>query len=628
VGQAALRIYSDDYLTSAGLVGFSRLYNYALEHGLIPEDQDWLMIKDHYIEIHQDFLKYIPIIFLRRLLNEHSVAEREAKKLSNSREYVKTTEGEKIIESFSKYLEKVKGAFASQGIKIPKYFSGQSFSQHFEELKNALKLIKHPNQLRELDHIVESFVNLLHEQAINEKLTLNYVKSVILGNLYGQVSFLNVVKNKLSFDETAELMNVDYIQPVLRDLQLHDALNIGNKEMLMNVLENNKDYPAAWKKAVKKMSIEEAINFFNDQLHCMIFDEWIAVGNFEEMVFSPLSVSRDNAVNFTWDLAEKQPRPLSSWGRLVLFMAAIGMTTYSRMINGNYKTYYGFLYSEGGANRQIRGNDIFYQMKQDEKPYEEIITKVLNHEKNRAEYQNANFLFIEINADYGSKKTIMNYFDVPPHMVRYFVANSKGENPLDEIKNRAFREEFLQMVMQGIDPKRLILNHLRQVIRSGYAPKGVYTATKERFKIEKLKANHERSGEELANETKQVQKLYHLGREVREVFVQRSNQRSKVASGDEYVAGGDKRVNAIAYRLLNAASANNKNQFMDGILRLQIQLQSLTNNPLKDLGLFLNVIHEEYLDFPTVANAFISGLLSQRGSQNADEDQQSTAVND
>lgn len=91
-------------------------------------------------------------------------------------------------------------------------------------------------------------------------------------------------------------------------------------------------------------------------------------------------------------------------------------------------------------------------------------------------------------------------------------------------------------------------------------------------------------------ESKSIWFLYNCGREVRQKYVEK---------------GQEPKVQGIAYRLLNATKANNKKTFMDSLIRVYMSLE------LPMPSLFLQVLHEEKLDFATVANAFIAGLVSQ-----------------
>lgn len=67
---------------------------------------------------------------------------------------------------------------------------------------------------------------------------------------------------------------------------------------------------------------------------------------------------------------------------------------------------------------------------------------------------------------------------------------------------------------------------------------------------------------------------------------------------------GAKKAQGIAYRLLNSVRSNDKNTFMDTVMRVYI------SSDLEMPGLLLEALHEEKMDFATVGNAWIAGLIS------------------
>lgn len=108
--------------------------------------------------------------------------------------------------------------------------------------------------------------------------------------------------------------------------------------------------------------------------------------------------------------------------------------------------------------------------------------------------------------------------------------------------------------------------------------------------------------------------IYHVymeGVKVRNALEKRANLQSETT---EYVAEGGKRAAGIAHRLLNAAKAGNKQQFLDTVIRLYLTVGEPVPSSM------LNVLHEKRLDFASWSGAFISGLLSDgKMQENADE---------
>ena len=109
-----------------------------------------------------------------------------------------------------------------------------------------------------------------------------------------------------------------------------------------------------------------------------------------------------------------------------------------------------------------------------------------------------------------------------------------------------------------------------------------------------------------------IKAMFNEGKTIRDKLYDRAGQQREAT---EYASGGDKRVASVAYRLLNAAKAGNRKQFLDTTIRLYLQV----GEPVP--GLLLNVIHEEKLDFDSLSGAFITGLLfADRGSNGDNQD--------
>ncbi|WP_171046260.1 type I-B CRISPR-associated protein Cas8b1/Cst1 [Lentibacillus cibarius] len=67
---------------------------------------------------------------------------------------------------------------------------------------------------------------------------------------------------------------------------------------------------------------------------------------------------------------------------------------------------------------------------------------------------------------------------------------------------------------------------------------------------------------------------------------------------------GLKKAQGMAYRLLNSVQAGNRNTFMDTVMRVYI------SSELEMPSILLEALHEKSMDFETVANAWVSGLIS------------------
>ncbi len=158
-----------------------------------------------------------------------------------------------------------------------------------------------------------------------------------------------------------------------------------------------------------------------------------------------------------------------------------------------------------------------------------------------------------------------------------------------------------EKALKGIEPKIEVLNYLRRVIERRTHGFGTLVATRELNRIQKLK----KGVTDMSKEDKKVYVVFREGQKIRENYLRASDNRATSSDG-EYTASGDKKIYSIAYRLLNATKAGNKEGFMDTLFRIHMTAGEQVSS------IFLNALHEKDLKFETVASAFISGLLSPR----------------
>ena len=88
-----------------------------------------------------------------------------------------------------------------------------------------------------------------------------------------------------------------------------------------------------------------------------------------------------------------------------------------------------------------------------------------------------------------------------------------------------------------------------------------------------------------------------------------------------YRASGRKKLEGIAYRLLNAVKSGNKQAFMDTVFRLYMSAN------LEIPSIFIHVFTDDGLDFETIGSAFIAGLLGQEFKEsNKESDQEEVSA--
>ena len=92
-----------------------------------------------------------------------------------------------------------------------------------------------------MDEIYALIKENLEKTNIDQKLTMNFFKSIMSNSYFGQPSFLNVVKSSLPYEEQKEVMYKDYISNIIEMDFIKDILS--NKYDINEIKEiiNKKD---------------------------------------------------------------------------------------------------------------------------------------------------------------------------------------------------------------------------------------------------------------------------------------------------------------------------------------------------------------------------------------------------
>ncbi|AEH47542.1 CRISPR-associated protein Cst1 [Parageobacillus thermoglucosidasius] len=593
-----------EWMITMGIVGLYRVFEYGLRNEIIDQQyRQSISVRPWGLELDIDVLPQLPKAYFLYLIDEYSVAKRDSEKL---RLYMKQAEKEG---QFQEALKNIKKTVESTTKEALKYLT----HEQLENVLETLKRIKKYEDLNDLIACVNTFETIIYDKKINQKLTIENFKDKILKSFFGQVSFLNNSKKDLDdLDDYIEVFQKDYVTPIFYDLQLEQVLvTASSSEEIIRFLDDNKDYGPFkhLKKAWKLKTIEHIRAYVKERVNkCLLLHNYLAFHNFEEMVFYPIGVANNKALNFNWDLENKQPRPISSLAKFILFFIPAGSAIYFKKEGfdeqSEHRMYAGFVQTDTIFSEILQKNNHFKQMKQSKEPFDRIVSKLVQSISTEAKYVTDHLFFIEISSNYKDrKKTYLHYYHLPSYLANYF--QSSYAKKLDYIKPYEYREQFVQHVLRGADPVPVIYKYLRYCIENEISQIGLYIAVRERNRILQLK----KGVKDMSSTDKRVYAVFRSGQEIRKALEQATA--SKAA--EQYSASSNKKVNAIAYRLLNAAKAGNQKSFMDTLFRLHMSAEK----PISPI--FLNALHERDLDFATVANAFIAGLLSS-GLQEEQED--------
>ncbi|MEK4885892.1 hypothetical protein NST81_14590 [Bacillus sp. FSL W8-0223] len=585
-----IHIDGEQWPMAAGCIGLAKLYS-----------EEELPRTSTGVQLNDKILDTLAEKFIRGLIDQFSVVKRDVRKTMWY-----SNQAKKQPERTKEFAAEVRKILNEQYKKVKKYFSETEECQRLKELLEKLKEIKKPEEASFIKECIEEYGDIASTPFINEKLTLNYVKSMILIPFYGQTSILQKSFFSKSTEEHIRKIEADFIQPAKLELMFAEKLDSATRiEEIVAFLEEHKNYKPFKNllKPIKKFTDKEQVMDYlhNEMLPCSFIEGLIATQSYEEKIFLPLAFSKDNAVNFNWNFDKKLPVPISAVARLVMFMAPFGMAFYSRRLGNEQASetlrYAGMILSQKHFAEVIKENLTYQKLRGEGSSFEEAIVGLLQESIDKAKKIKSSYFFLEFYSsnDTKIKKTLLDYYHMPAYLTQYIANYGKS---LELLYYREFKDAFFRAILKGIDPKEIIFDYLRVAIKNPYHAKGALFATRERKRILQAK----KGVEDMKNYDKTISYVYYRGCDLRNELMK---DRIAEQEGEPYRASGKKKIDGIAYRLLNAAKAGNKSGFMDTIFRIHMAAG------LDVPSIFVDSFKEEGLDFETISSAFIAGLIGQ-----------------
>lgn len=573
---------------AAGCIGLAKLY---------PEED--LPRVENGVILNKKVLNSLAEKYISGLIEEFSIVKRDIRRLKWY-----SHQAEKKPERTKELAVEVRKNMNEQYKKVEKYFSNTDECKRLKDLLAMISEIKNSEDAPKISEAIASYKEIMQTTFINEKLTLNYAKAVVLNPFFGQTSILQPVFNSKSTDEHIAQIEKDFIQPAKLEIDFTEIVATAKtKEDIIDFLEQNHDYKPFKDliKPFKKLPDLDAIQDYlkNEELPCSFIDGFIATQSYEEMTFSPLSFSKNKAVNFNWNFDKQLPVPISAVARLVMFMAPFGMAFYSRKIgnitsNENLR-FSGLFMTQKHFAEVIKENLTYQKLRGEGSSFEEAIVGLLRETVDKANKIRNSYFFLEVYSNYQMKKTLLDYYHMPSYLAYYIAKYGKT---LDILHHKDLKDSFFRIILKGIDPRNVVFDYLRVAIAEPFHALGAYYAVRERRRILEAK----KGVSDVTKYDKTISYVYYRGADLRKEMV---IERSGGQKGEPYRASGRKKIEGIAYRLLNAAKAGNKSAFMDTIFRVHIA------SGLDVPSVFIEAFKDEGLDFDTISSAFIAGLLGQ-----------------
>ena len=341
-------IYLNDWFYNCGMVGLLRILEY--------NQDNFAEIHENYISFDTSKLKNFHKYYFKYFFDKYNIGLKTKERIEKSfyiienclkQETQDKQEVKRLQENIKAEKKHVKDIIKKQLDKIKKY-DNSAYTNIFNEY-NKIDKIQTKDDIEEINHIKNIITEEILKDDINKRLTLNLFKSILSKNYFGQQSFLNVVKNALTFEEQEEIMYKDYIsniietdfiQEILQEKYAIEELKIILKEKIQDKLiskEVLQIYSNILKKYMDKgKSLKEIKEYINQKVlsHCyMCENDKTLTDNYSEGNFIPLAVSSDNMKNFFWN--QNAEFPICDVCKLILFCIPVGISAISKTTKEN-----------------------------------------------------------------------------------------------------------------------------------------------------------------------------------------------------------------------------------------------------------------------------------------------------
>lgn len=596
-----------------GIVGFLKI--------LECNEDEFAIRKNNYIEFDtenlRDFHKYYFNYFFRKYNIAESVKNRTKSAfdyLENNIEIVfedKDAEKQRK-DKINSRIKDIKEVISKQSKKIKEFDK-----EIYTEIERQCTCLEKVNSKVEVIEIKERILSNLEVERVNDKLTINKIRSILGNTYYGQMSFLQKNRASLHWKEQRDLMYRDYVSNIVETGFINDIMhNVYDIEQIKEYINNSKDgnitkeiekvYTKIEKDyIVKEKTLEDIQKYLKEKVieRCSLCENELGLTtNYSEGNFVPLAISSNNARNFFWNQNVKMP--LCDMCKLILFCIPAGMATITKAVKENNvyreKQLLSFVNYDTNVDRLYKtninfGNKSRYENR-NENPYSELILDIVEQDKQVSMWQLDNIFVVEFEAEYGAFSRI-EYFNIKRHVSMFFT--QYAEKTLSKIWDYRYRLQIVDYILKNKDIKYIINDRLREEIKNGDRRNGYnsFLATQVRLILNLLK----KEGNEMEDIKKNNDKLYvvyNLGVQIHE-DLKRNNE--------------DNKLDGYTYKLLNSIKAGNKKEFMDIVIRLHMAMG-------KDVSpIFIEVMQTTGLDFESIGHSFLAGLISNKYEKKEEE---------
>ena len=543
-----LRVYKNDWFFNMGIVGFLNILNKA-------EVKNQVAISEDYIEFNSCLLENFHHYYFDYFMNDNR--DYDAYESINGRldYHANNIKNNKDIK---KSVEKIDKLLKERCDEI-KNFNPYEYDE-LKRIQKEIKTIKKESDIDRIENLIKQIKEILEIDSIKQRVQYENYRKIVRDNYFGQVSFLN-----------------------------NSCKSYSIKLITLN------------KKIEKDKDVNKIVKFILNKLnykYCDLCGEYHQkVYKYEEKIFGILALSNVN-MNQLWKF--ENDYLICAICKLILFCTPAGVIqTKDDSYNSDDKQFYRFVNIDGDIDDIYKSNNYLRIKRECETPFNELIQDIVCDNIKKSEWILGNILFLEfkISANQGRKKCVLNYFNMPTYLAKFFV-NEDGKNSklIQSIYNQKFKANVVDILLKNRDLKHLINISLRERIKENLEDsKKIKISTSDCYKAIKVRAliNSYKKGIYGMND-KKLNVVKYAGHEIRDYYV---NDNAKNVKN---------KINGIAYKLLNAIKVGNKKDFMDTVLRIFMSAEKSVPS------VFIEIMAEKDLDFESIGHAFITGLISEK----------------
>lgn len=566
------------------------------------DEENQIKCDGNVLDVPVEWFESLPERLFDYLVRTYSMGVRRKEQLENSFRKLKLSieNGEVTKKDSFKFHGEIINKTLKEGLdRVAKYFPNyqDEVTELILEGKKALKQIDLPT----LEKVINRTIEILNEPEIDQKLTINVVKGTTLKSSGGQVSFLNVAKNTLSFKEQIAVFRKDFIDPLVLELKLQQCIENNDADTAWKLIqESDIGVAEQWKKKNKKANSID-FGYFEQLPQCSGIDRQWGTLAYQEMMFMPLA---STSLNDFYNGQMTNAPLISTLARLLLFLSPLGCTSYRKTIGREEQFVFSFLHVEGDCEETRKRNDAFARALRHDNLFSSAL--VSSHEKlvkSEEERKLATVLIEWVTFD-KSKKTLLEYRVVNEKFIKTLLSGSTHFD-INKIFPYTFREQLIHEALRNNDTKTLIFEEMRQLINENSKN---YYSIKMALNLRELIL---KEGQTVEQKTL-TDRMYGRGQALQRKLFKPQN----MEEGEGYTSPNEKKIATIAYRLLNAAKGGNRDVFFETVLRLHLLANLPINKEFTSL-LDRKVVSDH--EFATMSLSFIAGLMSQFESKEVEE---------